>query len=700
MARGGQGPVTIDPDLKLDRQIAASMPRAWSAFFGRFGRLTAVQRAAIPLISQGRDILLCSATASGKTEAVCAPLVERNIDHITPWKILYVTPTRALVNDLYGRLADALKELGLTVARRTGDHHDMVCERAQVILTTPESFDSLLCRGKTELGHVLADTVAVVLDEIHLLYGSARGEQVRWLLQRLRRLKKQAWEKGWCRSPAIQLVGLSATINNPELVLEAFIPGGQPVVVKGKREIECIAPLQEPKGIIDGLLAYIAEAPQKEKILVFCNTRKDVDYLAYTMREELTHHGYEILAHHGSLSQHIREQAEEMARKSDAVIIFATSTLELGIDIGDIDLVVLNGPAPNVSDLLQRIGRGNRRTNKTRVLLCASNERDALINTAMLEAARNGYLGDDTPGPNYAVARQQVASYIFQSPKGYRSLDKIQSLIDECVPGQPLQGLLDTLVTEGELVNDHGRIKLGRFWLDRMGTGLLHSNIEDKGGYQVVDATTGERIATGVRYSQGKGLKTGGKKLQVQGIESNRLLVTKQKKAQEEASWGYVGYEGPDISNQAQALRYYLDIPDEVWPIVQTENETYVFHFGGRRTKILIDILAKKAGRQANPQIAEYNGIYIRFAGLISEKPNWLTNISAAELHQDIVENLSSLENKLSRPAANKKLPLKARIDEVKGWLGVDREVERIAESVWDDSFTALLLNCLMKVNC
>ena len=60
------------------------------------------------------------------------------------------------------------------------------------------------------------------------------------------------------------------------------------------------------------------------------------------------------------------------------------------------------------------------------------------------------------------------------------------------MPGQPLQGLLDTLVTEGELVNDHGRIKLGRFWLDRMGTGLLHSNIEDKGGYQVVDATTGK----------------------------------------------------------------------------------------------------------------------------------------------------------------------------------------------------------------
>ena len=71
--------------------------------------------------------------------------------------------------------------------------------------------------------------------------------------------------------------------------------------------------------------------------------------------------------------------------------------------------------------------------------------------------------------------------------------------------------------------------------------------------------------ATGVSTARARA-KNRGKKLQVQGIESNRLLVTKQKKAQEEASWGYVGYDGPDISNQAQALRYYLDIPDEVWP--------------------------------------------------------------------------------------------------------------------------------------
>ena len=168
----------------------------------------------------------------------------------------------------------------------------------------------------------------------------------------------------------------------------------------------------------------------------------------------------------------------------------------------------------------------------------------------------------------------------------------------------------------------------------------------------MVDATTGQKIASGVRYSRAKGLKRRNK-LQVQGIESNRLLVTKQKKAKEEASWGYVGYNSPDSSNQAQALRYYLDIPDEVWPIIQAKSETYVFHFGGRRTKILIDMLAKKAVWQTNPQIAESNGIYLRFPGLINEKPDWLTNQIRSCAASDILENLSSLEKTL-RPAANK----------------------------------------------
>ena len=157
---------------EIDAHIASSLRRTWAPFFGRFGRLTPPQRAAIPPILRGDDVLLAAPTATGKTEAVCAPLVERRIARGSDWKVLYVSPTRALVNDLYERLSPALSDLQVRVVRRTGDHHDTIPVGPSVIITTPESFDSLLCRGKTgsgvDAGHVLANVTAVVLDEIHL----------------------------------------------------------------------------------------------------------------------------------------------------------------------------------------------------------------------------------------------------------------------------------------------------------------------------------------------------------------------------------------------------------------------------------------------------------------------------------------------------------------------------------------------------
>ena len=215
-------------ELAQDRKIAQTLRLAWPAFFQSFGRLTEVQRKAIPGIYQGQDILICSPTASGKTEAVCAPLVERYIHRKDDWTILYICPTRALVNDLYYRLEGPLIRMGVTLVRRTGDHRDTKEDTAKVVLTTPESFDSLMCRGRLpkEKGHILANVVAIVLDEVHLLAGTPRGEQVRWLIERLRRLKLQALEESWICNTEIQVVGLSATLENPDLVLNNFMPGG------------------------------------------------------------------------------------------------------------------------------------------------------------------------------------------------------------------------------------------------------------------------------------------------------------------------------------------------------------------------------------------------------------------------------------------------------------------------------------------
>ncbi|HHY90671.1 MAG TPA: DEAD/DEAH box helicase, partial [Clostridiales bacterium] len=503
-------------DVRVDREIAAKLQRAWPAFFEHYGRLTPVQRNAILPILAGEDVLVCSATASGKTEAVCAPLIERYIDISTPWTILYVSPTKALVNDLYERLFTPLRRLNLSIIRRTGDHSAKLDRIPHVLITTPESFDSILCRGKLEnstYGHVLSRVQAVVLDEIHLLHGSPRGEQVKWLLERLRRLKRQAVRENWCRNPKIQIVGLSATLANLKDVICSFMPEGRVISVSGKREIQIVS--KEMLSAEKALIKYISSLEKPEKILVFSNSRKRVDELAAEMSEPLAKLGYMVVAHHGSLSKKVRENAEEVLKKNQRVVAFATSTLEIGIDIGDIDLIVMDEPAPDVPALLQRIGRGNRRTNMTKVLLCAENEADKVLQAAMVHAAIHGWMAKDS-GPNFSVAMQQIASYIFQSPKRTRGRRALEDFIRACIP-EELTGerIIDNMKQSGELIEDRSGIRLGEYWLNMTADGRIHSNISSPSGYSIVDEASGEKIAIGVSFAEGRGLKTGGQFLQI-----------------------------------------------------------------------------------------------------------------------------------------------------------------------------------------
>src|SRR5690606_25974221 len=112
----------------------------------------------------------------------------------------------------------------------------------KIIITTPESFDSLLCRGKTQdaSGHILADITGLIIDEIHLLYGNARGEQLRWLTQRLINLRRYAHEKKWTRNTQLQIIGLSATLSDPLAVADFFRISDGFIAVKGERELESL----------------------------------------------------------------------------------------------------------------------------------------------------------------------------------------------------------------------------------------------------------------------------------------------------------------------------------------------------------------------------------------------------------------------------------------------------------------------------
>ena len=206
--------------------------------------------------------LVTSATASGKTEAILAPLLsrtrERTPTNVARIRILLIAPTRALVNDLAGRLETPLTRLRLTWGRQTSDHREKD-KQPFLLITTPESFDSMLVRdGRRQDGkavdHLLAGVAAVFIDEAHLFDGTARGDQLCWLLGRLRRLRQLHIYRP--KSPIrLQACAGSATVSNPEDLAHRLLgPGAISVRVQGTRKIKvfdtsearCGRPLMRP----------------------------------------------------------------------------------------------------------------------------------------------------------------------------------------------------------------------------------------------------------------------------------------------------------------------------------------------------------------------------------------------------------------------------------------------------------------------
>lgn len=338
--------------------MSAELSRvAGQAFFGLFKDLRPIQRAAIPPILEGRDVLVRSATASGKTEAAIAPLVDRLLPTIrgaAGVTIVVVSPTRALVNDLYRRLEEPLAHLGVRVGIRHGERdHLALVDKPHVLLTTPESLDGLVGRRDTALQGVKA----VVLDEAHLLFNTQRGLQVGITLHRL-----EVW-----LGTDLQTVGLSATIGSAAQVWSFFRPGRSvvDVAVTGGRPLEYR--IQLDVSIAD--LVEVAKSFADKKLLVFVNSRKECEAITDRLRSSGID-STRVFAHHSSLANDIRLHVEETFSEITSGVCVATPTLELGIDIGSIDLVILYGMPANWQSLAQRVGRGNRRTGYIEAVLC------------------------------------------------------------------------------------------------------------------------------------------------------------------------------------------------------------------------------------------------------------------------------------------------------------------------------------------
>lgn len=338
-------------------------------------------RATHVLMDGNCDLIVAASTAGGKTEAAFLPLLSQVLDspsEETGFDILYVAPLKALITDQARRLEDICRETDLPITPWHGDVSSSIKSRATkrprgVLLITPESLEALFIRRGLEIPRLFGATRAVILDELHSVLDSERGIQMRSLLARLEiALERQ-----------VRRIGLSATLGDMELA-KAYLrpdnPGDveQIIAEGGSAELQLqlrghVAGDKDDEGpsAADAIARHLFEHLRGSDNLVFAGARQAVELYSDRLRTlcEEEHLPQEFYPHHASLSREHRDFVERRLKDSNApTTAICTSTLELGIDIGDVTCVGQIGAPFSVASLRQRLGRSGRRPGKPAIL--------------------------------------------------------------------------------------------------------------------------------------------------------------------------------------------------------------------------------------------------------------------------------------------------------------------------------------------
>ena len=320
------------------------------------------------IFTTNAHLLIAAGTASGKTEAAFLPVLSLLYNKpSTTIGILYIGPIKALINDQFSRLNDLLKQADIPVWAWHGDvpsnrKKKLLKNPGGVLQITPESLESLLINQQTQLTRLFGDLRFVIIDEIHSFMDSERGCQILCQLARLSR---------YMATPP-RRIGLSATLGDYFLA-EKWLQSGTdtevitPKIAAGQRKVQLavehfyLAEEQEPT--INPYYQYLFNQSKSRKCLIFANNRTETEAVISNLRQVAQAKGLPDIyhVHHGSISASLRETAEKAMASSHPAVTAATVTLELGIDIGQLERVIqLNAPL-SVSSFLQRLGRTGRR---------------------------------------------------------------------------------------------------------------------------------------------------------------------------------------------------------------------------------------------------------------------------------------------------------------------------------------------------
>lgn len=425
-------------------------------------RLRPLQEAAIMPLCQGQHALLLAPTAGGKTEAGILPVLSRMASE--SWSglsVLYICPIRALLNNLEPRLSMYAGFVGRTAARWHGDvlqpaRRRILRSPADILLTTPESLEVLLDSRSVDRSALFSGLQAVVIDELHSFAGDDRGWHLLAVLDRIRRISGREQQR----------IGLSATVGNPQELLD-WLAGH----CEGTRTVIAMPPAAQASppdvtldyvGNLDNAAIVISLLHRGEKRLVFCDSRSRVESLAEKLRAQ----GVNTHVSHSSLSVEARRQAEQAFAEGNNCVIVATSTLELGLDVGDLDRVI-QIDAPNaVASFLQRMGRTGRRSGTHRNCLFLTTDDDSLLRAAaILRLALRGYVEPVRPPPlPLHLFAQQVMGLLLQEGALVRSewtqwLGRLPCFQE--IPSADLEAVLDHMVDQQILLSDRGIVSFG-----------------------------------------------------------------------------------------------------------------------------------------------------------------------------------------------------------------------------------------------
>jgi len=430
---GRRGTIFIGMSMPAPDPLCRFHPAVAGWFSRSFPAPTPAQAAAWPLVRAGRSTLVAAPTGSGKTLtaflAAIDALVQQGLTEsglVDGTQVLYVSPLKALSNDIHINLEQPLAGIGAELQRlglppvdirtavRTGDtpqaeRNAMRKRVPHILVTTPESLYVLL--GSESGRQMLRDVRSVIVDEIHAIAGNKRGSHLALSLERLEAL---------CERPLVR-VGLSATQKPIDAVARFLVGTERPceIVDIGYGRARDLA-LEVPPVPLEAVMSndawalvydrLAALAGEHRTTLVFVNTRRMAERTTRHLAERLG--GAVVAAHHGSLAREQRLTAEQKLKRGELRVLVATASLELGIDIGDVELVCQLGSPRSIAAFLQRVGRaGHQVSGVSKGRLFPSSRDDLIECAALLDAVRRGEL--DTlripPAPLDVLAQQIVA---------------------------------------------------------------------------------------------------------------------------------------------------------------------------------------------------------------------------------------------------------------------------------------------------